>query len=178
MPGWLNGAQHPANVKIEIEGTITPAVAKMVIAKLQAAKRRDQRVLIVLDSCGGDMTSALDLGDAIREASDVAVLARHNCNSAALAVLAAADHRFAQAGTKFSFHSASLPTAAIGESANVVELVRAIGDLRAHDRRFLSKVAGWLGIEPYALAKLDHAERTLTARDARAAGIIHEITAP
>ena len=169
----LNGAIEPPAGK----PTRTEVSRRRVAGILEAAGER--HVLLNLSSEGGNLDEAQRIAAKIeRHGPGVTVRANGWCASAGLLVLAAGTHREAAPGTKFGFHGVGISDPPIPARRHLVaRRLRAIATaIDDDDDRYQSYIARRCFIATATVRDWMTGEATLSARDALAAKLIHEIT--
>lgn len=137
----------------------------------QMDKYKSQPVYIELHSEGGDEDAGLAFHGKIKNhLYEVTVMVHGNCNSAALAVLAAAETRLCTPEATFLVHDSEVTmTGTIGQIAQQLK------EQEACEHRWDQIMADGSNKPPAFWRTVSAASTVLTARDALKYGLIHNI---
>lgn len=103
---------RPAPAEIYVDGEITPALPRELVATLE--RNRVERATIYINSVGGDLQAGMELGEIIRKLSLNTAIGKRgsaygmaspgSCQSACLMTFAGGVYRFAEPKTYFGVH--------------------------------------------------------------------------
>jgi ATP-dependent protease ClpP protease subunit len=164
-----------AAAKISVVGDIDQAMEMSVRNQLEAAQFATE-LHVTLDSRGGEFDAAIQIYRALRWHPAPVKQARllHRCESAAVVVMLACDHRTAIPGTVITIHGCGdVPDLRDHWSVRRhIEAIRALAEL---DERMLNLMADRTGAQLATLAREAADEDSMSLERALEIGLIHAI---
>lgn len=134
-------------------------------------RRSGKDVTIELYSEGGDESAGLAFyGKILRHSGLVTVVVHGQCNSAALAVLAAGDFRYCTPEATFLVHDSTITI-----TGTILALQKALNEQLAAEMKWDNILSKASNLSPEQWRKISEVETILTAEDALKFGLITKI---
>jgi ATP-dependent protease ClpP protease subunit len=167
----------PGVLQLSLSGKVGPNEA-ISLAKVQQklAGVHFDHLHITLDTIGGDSAEGFLLYDFLRALpAPVSVRVVARCFSAGIDILASASYRLANLEALFLIHPTSRTREEMPERLTTHVLAQASADLARTDTRVVNLLAARTGTDRAFFEKEISSEDPMTAADAIACGLIHEI---